>query len=207
MTATIKPEDALRDVLLIQIGNALDTVLYVDSTLYRAYEWMDDAFPDSAIAVPTFRDMTFTSAEYTSLETIAELCPYEYGPAVYMARAMMLRSDSIPHLYSNICEANGGSFRWGNEQEEQNSEIENHLEFNLYPNPNTGAFTVWLHMNDEDVAHIQVWNMAGQRVYNTPLNNGTNALNINVAQGLYLYAVTVNGTPKWTGKVAISSEY
>lgn len=205
MTATIKPEDALRDVLLIQINHALDTVTYVDSVLWYAADWFEDAFPDSAFSVPEFRSKAYADTQYMSLDTIANLCPYEYGPAVYMARAMMMRSDSVPHFYNNACEIPAA--RYGQEEETDQQAVDtDNLGFKLYPNPNTGDFTVWLNMEDEDVAHLHVWSISGQRVFDTRLSNGSNTLNMNTAQGLYLYTVTVNGARKWTGKVAISSE-
>jgi hypothetical protein len=74
----------------------------------------------------------------------------------------------------------------------------------LYPNPNAGNFTVMLGMDETDRAEMTVWSITGQQVHTSTLSAGSNALRLNVAQGLYLYRVTVNGELKWTGKVSIS---
>jgi hypothetical protein len=75
--------------------------------------------------------------------------------------------------------------------------------FNLYPNPNSGEFTAIVGMDETDRAEMTVWSITGQQVHTSTLSAGSNALRLNVAQGLYLYRVTVNGELKWTGKVSI----
>jgi hypothetical protein len=77
--------------------------------------------------------------------------------------------------------------------------------YKLYPNPNTGEFTLSLTMLDNDLAEMMVWNISGQQVHAQKLGNGFNTVNLNVAEGLYLYRVTVNSTTQWTGKVSITS--
>ena len=76
-------------------------------------------------------------------------------------------------------------------------------EMNLYPNPNAGEFMIDLLIDDNDVAEISVWNISGQRIYKEQLSVGQNQLELAVANGLYLYVVTLNGKPEWTGKVSI----
>lgn len=77
--------------------------------------------------------------------------------------------------------------------------------YKLYPNPNTGEFTLSLNMDDHSVATMTVWNISGQQVHTQQLTNGSNTINLNVAEGLYLYRVVINDTTQWTGKVSISS--
>lgn len=77
--------------------------------------------------------------------------------------------------------------------------------YKLYPNPNTGEFTLSLTMDELDIATMTVWNISGQQVHNQQLQNGSNAVNLRVAEGLYLYRVVVNDTTQWTGKISISS--
>lgn len=77
--------------------------------------------------------------------------------------------------------------------------------FNLYPNPNAGDFVIDLQTKDMDISVVHVWSITGQEVTKRPLINGQNSLKLNVSSGLYLYTVAVNGVPKWTGKLSISS--
>jgi hypothetical protein len=85
-------------------------------------------------------------------------------------------------------------------------DIENEEVFNLYPNPNSGTFTVMAGVDASRIAEMTIWGIRGQQVYKQFLQSGTNNINIEAPNGLYFYEVTVNGIPKWTGKVSISSD-
>jgi len=78
--------------------------------------------------------------------------------------------------------------------------------FNLYPNPNSGLFTVDIGLGDEDQAELHVWNISGQLVAQQGLSNGQSSISLDVSNGLYLYVVTINGERRWTGKVSVTSE-
>jgi hypothetical protein len=77
--------------------------------------------------------------------------------------------------------------------------------YKLYPNPNTGEFTLSIAMGDYDIANIEVLSISGQSVHAQKVGNGSNRVNLNVAAGLYLYRVIINGTTQWTGKISVSS--
>jgi hypothetical protein len=76
----------------------------------------------------------------------------------------------------------------------------------VYPNPNQGTFTVQVLLAATDEATMEVYNISGQLVYSKRLYPGSNRLQLNVADGLYLYRVMVNREPKWLGKISIGSE-
>jgi len=78
--------------------------------------------------------------------------------------------------------------------------------YKLYPNPNTGTFTVELNFQDNEMAQLLIWNLAGQQVHSQMLGRGINALEMNAAKGLYLYGITVSGVTRWTGKIVVTSE-
>jgi hypothetical protein len=73
----------------------------------------------------------------------------------------------------------------------------------VYPNPNNGQFNIQLSLADEEVGHIEVFNVAGMRVHNEVLSSGINTVQLQVAGGLYLYRVSVNNEPQWTGKLSV----
>jgi len=77
--------------------------------------------------------------------------------------------------------------------------------YKLYPNPNTGSFTLDMDIAETDVAYMDLWSISGQRVTSSVLQSGSNALHFDLATGLYLYRINVNGITQWTGKVSISS--
>lgn len=75
----------------------------------------------------------------------------------------------------------------------------------IYPNPNDGQFNVQLSIADEEVAYLEVFNVAGERIHSEVLNSGFNTVQLQVAEGLYLYRVSVNDEPQWTGKLSVAS--
>jgi hypothetical protein len=88
-----------------------------------------------------------------------------------------------------------------------NNDIEvEEVGFELYPNPNVGEFVVDLTMEETDIAEMTVFSISGQMIQKRSLNVGSNRLEMNEANGLYLYVVTINGKPEWTGKVSILSD-
>ena len=88
-----------------------------------------------------------------------------------------------------------------------NEELEiRNEELSLYPNPNQGTFTVQLPLAANQEATMEVWSVSGQLVHTERLYAGSNHLQLQVADGLYLYRVMVNREPKWLGKISIGSE-
>jgi hypothetical protein len=85
-------------------------------------------------------------------------------------------------------------------------DIENEEVFNLYPNPNTGEFTIDHTVDEKDKVELNVWSISGQLVARQLLGNGQSIIRLDVANGLYLYTLKVNGLPKWSGKTSVSSE-
>jgi hypothetical protein len=85
-------------------------------------------------------------------------------------------------------------------------DIENEEVFNLYPNPNTGEFTIDHTVDEKDKVEFNVWSISGQLVARQLLSNGQSIIRLDVANGLYLYTLKVNGLPKWSGKTSVSSE-
>jgi hypothetical protein len=207
ISTAIVPEEAWRDVLVIAYEKQQDTATVVDSLLYNVISVLDSIFPDSTFSVPMIKERAWSASQRSALEDIAAQCPYEYGPAVSMARSMLSQYDTIPYYGVNTCEQWWGppSERrdGGDDHRPQVTDVDE-MSFNLYPNPNTGEFTVAVGMDEMDRAEMTVWSITGQQVHTSKLSAGSNALRLNVAQGLYLYRVTVNGEPKWTGKVSIS---
>lgn len=206
MTATIVPEDAWRDVLVVAYNKATDTTLVTDSVSYRLTAVLDSIFPDSTFTVALEKERAWSGSDSTTLESIANECPYEYGVAVYLARTLLAKYDSIPYMGYNTCEQTPppSSGRYGQEEVIEEVSQTDEMAFVLYPNPNTGVFSIEIDMEEEDRAELMVWSIAGQRIYNSNLNSGNNRVTLNVANGLYLYTVIVNGERKWTGKISVS---
>lgn len=200
----LKPEVALRDLLELMADNATDEQYVTDSLVYRAQQHLQNIQgmeSVEAVEPVLIRTHTLSSDQYATVAELAEQCPYEYGPAVYMARALLLRNDRLPRTYRNACENSGKR----DDEEGGITSDEEERSYKLYPNPNTGAFSLVLSMDDHDIAKLCVWSISGQQVHTQQLGSGFNTVNMEVAGGLYLYSITLNGTPEWTGKISVSS--
>lgn len=209
ISTTVVPEDVWRDVLVIAYDHLLDTTVATDGVGARLNELLATAFPDSGFSVIASKKDDYTSMQLSTLETIASACPYEYGIGVYMARTLLAERDTVLYLGINDCEKapQSASERRGNE--EQEDEVTNEADgmaFGLYPNPNAGEFTIVLNMDENNIAEMNIWSITGQAVHFERLSTGTNRLMLQQANGLYLYRVTVNGEPEWSGKISISAE-
>ena len=79
-------------------------------------------------------------------------------------------------------------------------------QFSLYRNPNEGAFTVQLDGHSGAETELILWDVSGKAVHTQRLSNGSNSIETALTPGLYLYGVTVNGTPKWTGKISVGTD-
>jgi hypothetical protein len=200
----LKPELALRELLGIMADNAADEQYVTDSVLYRAQQHLQNNLGMELVETvgPAItRASRLNEDQYATVAELAEQCPYEYGPAVYMARALLLRNDRWPRVYRNECE----NSRKRDDEEGGIANASEERSYKLYPNPNTGEFTLSLTMHDHELAAMTVWNISGQEIHAQKLGNGYNTVNLNVAEGLYLYRVTINGSTQWTGKVSITS--
>jgi subtilisin family serine protease len=77
---------------------------------------------------------------------------------------------------------NEGSFK---------TKIQNSTEVKLYPNPNTGVFTVSVSQKDVKDLNIELFDIFGKSVFKTISNNANTEIDIqNIANGVYLVKLT-----------------
>ncbi|HXP53219.1 MAG TPA: C10 family peptidase, partial [Bacteroidia bacterium] len=73
----------------------------------------------------------------------------------------------------------------------------------VYPNPNNGSFTVELN-NVKDKQQLTMFNMLGQSVYTTSIDEGKTQINLNQPAGIYFYRVlSTEGNLVSEGKVIV----
>jgi hypothetical protein len=73
----------------------------------------------------------------------------------------------------------------------------------VYPNPNTGLFTVAVNANVEN-AQVIILNSLGHTVLIQALGQGENAINaVSLARGVYQYIIMANNYPANNGKLVI----
>jgi len=79
-------------------------------------------------------------------------------------------------------------------------------ELSLYPNPNAGVFNIDLVDLNGVPAELLLYDLTGKQVAHRRLDHTHNTIQLEATDGLYLYTVTVNGTLKWSGKIAVATD-
>ncbi len=203
ISSGITPEAALKDVLVIAVEHLLDTALVADSMGMFMESLMLSVFPDSTFTLPAMGRKALSSAHRSVLEEMAEECPYEFGPAVYMARAMLSHHDMMPYMVEHECETPmpPPSEKRGEEDEETMAEGGR---ISLYPNPAHSSLFVELSLEDNVSAHLELYGITGNLLGRAALGSGKNTVDISAyASGLYFFKVMVNGRPEHSGKQVI----
>jgi len=136
------------------------------------------------------------------LREIAELCPLDYGFGVYTARAALLKLDTLPKNYVSDCEQAPSP----TEISEKRGIEESNILFAVYPNPNSGAFTLSYHLDEFEVGIVNVYDLVGKKVIAQSLNYNTSKTEIvltNLNSGVYILQVDVSGENKFSERISI----
>jgi hypothetical protein len=135
------------------------------NVIEEQFKWVNDKTIDAAIAEldSTFTNYNINSTDMQTLESLAWDCPFDKGPAVFAARALMLKINPNSASYINPCETvqadennqrTGAPIVWEYEYdpseehdmdyllgiEQSNSAFANELK--LYPNPSNSMITL-----------------------------------------------------------------
>jgi hypothetical protein len=134
---------------------------------------------------------TYTTADIISLNSIAYQCPIAGGTAVYQARNMlMVLADHVIEFTDTCDDVSNNPIVIKNKHSDKENE-----EFKIYPNPNNGTMTLQYHINQADIAVIQLFDISGKKVETHTMNTNTDKLQINNDQlknGIYFYQIVVN---------------
>jgi len=130
-----------------------------------------------------------TPAQNATLVTMAQQCPYTYGPAVYHARAY-LRACGDMTIYQNACEilpsttSNAKLINPNNEQP---------LSVNVFPNPAKDEITISISSDSVSNYKVQLINLLGKIVLTENINLTTYSLSLkDIKQGVYICRVINN---------------
>jgi hypothetical protein len=145
-------------------------------------------------------------ADYTAIETIANLCAYKYGNAVYQARALLnIVNYGNQSFDDEDCDDKEGA-RMGNfDNENQGINLTETIKASLYPNPNNGSFTLAYDLNKtESNVQLVITDISGKLVYEKQLdvlNNIAPISTVDLQTGIY-FVQLINSTNKllWTKK-------
>jgi len=147
-----------------------------------------------------FTATVFDSIQLYTLQSIAALCPYTEGPAVYLARALVYPYDRIE--YSNSCEESieGRSY-------EPMVQVEDNVkEITVYPNPANDLVNITYSLNENQVGKIQIYDIAGALVLEQSLDSKNSLSILNTSKlnsGVYLYHIFVDNERVQSNKLVI----
>ena len=152
---------------------------------------------------------SMNTAQETQLREIALRCPLDDGFGVYMARAALLKIDTLPKNYISECEQAPApqeeDARWKDEGIQNNAANG----FSVYPNPNNGRMMVSYNLEVGEKGVLSVYSNLGELILERALYNETNLLEIdvlNISSGIYLMNIQVNGENKLTERLSILKE-
>lgn len=135
------------------------------------------------------------------LRKVAQRCPIDDGFGVYIARAALLKIDTLPIPYSSDCERVSSLEEMAHKQ--QSDEV---LKFHIYPNPAEGLINVSYHLEEGQEGLISVYTSTGGLVYSGRLEIGLTKTQIalnGVSSGLYLVTLDVNGNRKHSQRISV----
>jgi hypothetical protein len=143
-------------------------------------------------------DILFYDYQLDVLRQIAQLCPYEYGRGVYIARLMLSRIE--PTVYYNSCEDMIEERRF--EKSIDNSTVG----IKVFPNPAKDEFTIEF---SEDISgqqtSVELYNIYGSLV--KKIQGGSEAKivvkTMDLSAGIYYYRVSLNNNVLAKDKIIV----
>ncbi|MCF8296028.1 MAG: T9SS type A sorting domain-containing protein [Saprospiraceae bacterium] len=119
----------------------------------------------------------FSTADSLTLKTIAYSNPKYYGDAVYTARDMLgIVVADFPQVSS--------------QPKLKGQNHSNNNEILVYPNPTAGIITIEFPEIGENLFTIELYNMTGQKCYETDISNNTNKKSLDLSKlpkGIYFF--------------------
>ncbi len=176
--------------------NLLQSATLTNNTLSPLLNTEDRAKTVNAILL----DMAFmgttslTPQQLSTLQSIATLCPFEDGMAVYQARMLLQPYDSS--YYINFCETyvdNNMRISTPSDEEENPLPQFGEVQFSVFPNPTAGEVNVAYKLVDnKSHAQVMLYNCIGEVVYSHTIAGITGNVRISTqhfASGVYLLRI------------------
>ena len=147
-------------------------------------------------------------SDFDNLQHLANLCPNQYGNAVFQARALLQIYTYQYVEYNDSCYSDKLNSRFGYSDEEETSvSVADGVQAKLFPNPNNGNFTLAYDLKKNNEATVFIIDVTGKEVYQSTIDNLENTKQINTSylqSGIYFIQLRNDKTLLWTDKVMIS---
>jgi hypothetical protein len=160
-----------------------------------------------SITIANRKSNVLSAGEIKKLQTIARLCPYESGPAVYNARVLLATIDNT--VYANTCEMPPfANMKTRNMEEDKNKNpsFEDTEEVSVYPNPANDKLNVAIHLEQGQTALLTVFDLTGKLILSKALSGTAHIIEtsiVDLSEGIYIYKLNVSGVPIKSGKLSI----
>ncbi|MBL7895859.1 MAG: T9SS type A sorting domain-containing protein [Bacteroidia bacterium] len=147
-------------------------------------------------------DSLVTANQINDLHSLAQLCPFTDGLAVYEARGLVRNWNDSTNYY-NSCENNipeefNNFSRFANSINDSQSAIQTMV----YPNPSNGNLTVTVSLKD---CIFEVYDVIGKKVMSQKLNENETKVDVSsLNNGTYLYKITQNNVVIKADKLVLS---
>jgi hypothetical protein len=150
-------------------------------------------------------------AQINALRGLAKKCPLWEGKAVFKARALLELYDSAETLYLDTnCNCNPAGENGGHRPRKRNngdsSSSTINPQFNLYPNPNNGGFTLEYQLTIGQIGEFEIFDLTGKKLADYSLNASEIKMNFNedaLDNGVYLYKIIVDNNAAKIDKLVI----
>lgn len=158
------------------------------------------------ISIINQKNNAFDPAAIKKLQAIAKLCPYESGPAVYNARALLARVDDV--IYSNSCEmpTPESKSRGVVSNTNENLFFTEAESISVYPNPSNEKLNVYIPLEKGQTGMLLIFDLAGKLIKAMSLTSGNDISEISTAElneGIYTYRLIVGNANVKSGKLSI----
>ncbi|GAA4456888.1 T9SS type A sorting domain-containing protein [Rurimicrobium arvi] len=134
--------------------------------------------------------LTGTFTDTAGLQLLALKCPSVDGAAVFMARTLLGIVNGVHVVYDDDgCNRSSASSFY---RIADNQEVKGSAAYSLYPNPNTGSFSLVQYVPNAETVPVKVYNALGMVVYtsNLTFNNGRSDIRLtNAVPGVYLVCI------------------
>ncbi len=139
-----------------------------------------------------------SASDISTLKSIAKLCPYESGPAVYNARVLLSSVDT--RVYKNDCEDAKPIKHKHLILTEGNAPIA------VFPNPANDKLNIAIHLEEGQTGKLNVYDLTGKLVLTSDIHSNTDVTEISTVslnEGIYIYKLNINNATLNTGKLSI----
>ncbi len=155
---------------------------------------------------------SLSANEKDTLATLAKMCPFIGGTAVYRARSIYSEIEPTDMNDVVICNA-AGVYKNGSGAEDEDETIDPSLlaalgdsHFKIYPNPASTQVTVDYSLNLEEQGELIFYDLLGREYMRTGLSATVNHVTLSTThlpKGVYLCKYAVNGLTRSTKKLVI----